>query len=203
MQGMLDRAGIKEGATKEDFAEGFGKVQEEFRGERGGDGQSRDRRGSQNSKYYTPAKKDRVTVDLPDDYKARDEDADGQIGLYEWRAYRGDLDEFFAYDHNGDGFLTPREIAAGPMQLPSEDSGGQTELAGGPAATSAPAGDPEAEKGLNFFRLLDGDRDGRASPQELTKLKKLRPAFEKAGISLDQEMTQEQFVANYLKAVRQ
>jgi Ca2+-binding EF-hand superfamily protein len=60
--------------------------------------------------------KQRVTLDLPEDYKEGDTDEDGQIGLYEWRTWkgRGTLEsiEFAGLDRNGDGFVTPKEIVS-------------------------------------------------------------------------------------------
>ncbi len=56
----------------------------------------------------------RVNLDLPEDYEEGDTDADGQIGLYEWRQWKGrGIDqslEFAGLDRNGDGFVTPKEI---------------------------------------------------------------------------------------------
>lgn len=54
----------------------------------------------------------RATVDLNKEFVPHDSDQDGQIGLYEWRKNNPTkLGEFFTMDLNGDGFLTPREIA--------------------------------------------------------------------------------------------
>lgn len=59
-----------------------------------------------------PVKPVRATVDLNKDFVPHDSDQDGQIGLYEWRKNNPTkLGEFFTMDLNGDGFLTPREIA--------------------------------------------------------------------------------------------
>lgn len=204
-RGMLERAGIQEGASRDDFTRGFEQYRSER--ERGEDGGGRERDSRSATKYYVPAKKERVTVDLPDDYLDRDVDGDGQIGLYEWREWdRGSVDEFFAYDRNGDGFLTPKEVAAGPGERPADDGDSRNAVAGrGPVPQPTDEGggdDAEAEKGRRFFGLVDADHDGTATPEELSKLNKLRPMFEKAGVRLDQEMTQAQFVSNYLRAVR-
>jgi hypothetical protein len=46
---------------------------------------------------------------LPEWFTRLDTDMDGQIGLYEWRAGGGDIEEFNKMDLNGDGLLTPEE----------------------------------------------------------------------------------------------
>ncbi|QDT45016.1 EF hand [Gimesia alba] len=71
---------------------------------------SRSKSGS--SSKTEPSKPVRATVDLNKDFVPHDSDQDGQIGLYEWRKNNPTkLGEFFTMDLNGDGFLTPREIA--------------------------------------------------------------------------------------------
>jgi len=217
-RGMLDRAGVKEGSSKEDFSKGFERMQEERSRGEGGD---RDSRGRETS-YYVPKKKERVTVDLQDDYKGMDLDADGQIGMYEWREWdRGSIDDFFARDRNGDGFLTPKEIAAGPGESSDERDEPRTEVADrGPSRSASPSPPPtrsespapttsgaideaaESQKGKAYFSAVDANHDGKATPEELTRLKKLRPGFDKAGVSLDREMTQDEFIAGYLRGMR-
>jgi len=51
----------------------------------------------------------RASSKLPAEYQHFDKNNDGQIGLYEWD--RTKLHEFRELDLNGDGFLTPRELA--------------------------------------------------------------------------------------------
>lgn len=69
-------------------------------------------RSSSRSGNQEPSKSARTTVDLNQEYVPHDADQDGQVGLYEWRKSNpGKLSEFFTMDLNGDGFLTPREIA--------------------------------------------------------------------------------------------
>jgi Ca2+-binding EF-hand superfamily protein len=41
-------------------------------------------------------------------FRELDKDGDGQIGLYEWK---GSAADFREYDLNGDGFITPDELA--------------------------------------------------------------------------------------------
>src|SRR5437667_10050358 len=76
-----------------------------------------------------------ITMKLPDQYRSRDTDKDGQIGLYEWP--RSDYATFRKLDLNGDGFLTPQELtrgarpksntgAFGTKRTPSADSASAT-----------------------------------------------------------------------------
>lgn len=54
----------------------------------------------------------RVTIDLQADLVPGDTDRDGQLAFYEWRRWQGkSLSEFNSLDTNGDGFVTPREVA--------------------------------------------------------------------------------------------
>lgn len=50
------------------------------------------------------------TAALPEMYRSRDKNGDGQIGLYEWD--RAKYAEFKKLDKNNDGFLTPQELAS-------------------------------------------------------------------------------------------
>ncbi len=62
---------------------------------------------------FRPRERQRMTLDLPDDYADVDTDLDGQIGLYEWIVARRDqLELFDDMDRDSDGLLTPRELAA-------------------------------------------------------------------------------------------
>jgi len=213
-QGFLDRAGIREGASREDFTRSFDRMREESRRD-GSDDRSRNSASS----GYTPAPKERVTKDLPSSFADRDFDHDGQLGLYEWRQWdRTRVDEFFFFDRNGDGFLTPSELASVDGSSEGDDERGDrsdsrrerrsepTPPATSTAPVSVPGApldesDPNVSQGRKYFALLDDNKDGKASADELAKLKKLRPMFEQAGVRLDQEMSADQFVANYVKAM--
>jgi hypothetical protein len=46
---------------------------------------------------------------LPVWFTELDEDTDGQVGLYEWRARGREADDFLTLDHNQDGFVTVEE----------------------------------------------------------------------------------------------
>jgi Ca2+-binding EF-hand superfamily protein len=59
-----------------------------------------------------------VTFKMPEQYRSKDRDGDGQIGLYEWS--RSDFATFRKLDRDGDGFLTAAElIKAGGGKLPN------------------------------------------------------------------------------------
>src|SRR6185369_7238158 len=57
---------------------------------------------------YMPPQRTPVSFKLPDQYKSRDTNNDGQIGLYEWP--KTDLANFRNLDRDHDGFLTPFEL---------------------------------------------------------------------------------------------
>jgi Ca2+-binding EF-hand superfamily protein len=72
----------------------------------------------------------KLPPELPAWFAQIDTDKDGQIGLYEWKSSGRQLDEFFAMDANGDGFLTPEEVLG---YLKKANGGAQ-------AANGAPTG---------------------------------------------------------------
>ncbi|QDU36904.1 hypothetical protein Mal4_12050 [Maioricimonas rarisocia] len=110
--GFGDR-GREDDSDRRDFGRGGFSPFDRSRGfERSSSSDSR--RTSAPQEKTRPARKPRepVTLALPEIWGQHDIDQDGQLGLYEWpRARRSEL---LQYDLNGDGFLTPRELASVP-----------------------------------------------------------------------------------------
>lgn len=166
--------------------------------------------------------KERVTVDLPTTFEEGDMDRDGQIGFYEWKRWKRDaIGEFATYDYNGDGFLTPRELARGPSEAANtvvasiQSTNGQSASVESRSQTSTESGEAErsdtgetptydansvaARRGESMFRLLDRDRDESLSGDEWNRARTIKPLFEKGGVDLSQPMSKNEFVANYIR----
>ena len=156
---------------------------------------SRDSRGL--SSRSAPKPPPRVTVDLPEAWKAADLDKDGQIGLYEWD--RKKYKEFFALDTNRDSLLTPREIsrasgaspaptatAVAASTIPSSRSTSTktTKPAAAPSGTPIAAVEYDAKSAEGrwakyVFGRLDKDKDGSLTEDEWNGSAKTRGSFKK------------------------
>lgn len=160
----------------------------------------------------------RVTKDLPNDYRDKDKNGDGQIGLYEWD--RGAFAQFFNLDRNGDGLLTADELIASAKKSTTNSTSGASgsssttvAMASGPrpasssevakpsgaaapppAASATPA---EMTAGMKVFVGLDNDRDGKLTEEEWQRSRTARGKFEKAGIAISLPIQQAQFVELY------
>jgi Ca2+-binding EF-hand superfamily protein len=75
----------------------------------------------------------KLPKELPPWFAQLDKDADGQVGLYEWKAANRPTIEFLSMDANGDGFLTAEEVLRF-QKVNKKD----TQVAGGPRAPGAP-----------------------------------------------------------------
>lgn len=164
--------------------------------------------------------KPRVTVEMPSTFTEGDTDTDGQIGFYEWKKWRRDgISDFFKYDRNRDGFLTPRELAKGPdeavaivaptvtplMSVPSSKPLATQPVAAVPAGKTEPAkvsvdtNSVAGRRAESMFRLLDKDRDDLLTKEEWNRSKTIKPLFENGGIDLNKPMSKNDFLANYIR----
>lgn len=177
----------------------------------------------------TVKQKVRITKELPNDYREKDKNGDGQIGLYEWD--RSAFSQFFNLDRNGDGLLTADELIAATKKSSSTSqsasAGISTPSASAPtgsrpttvdlsrpaptsavpntASTSSPASTVSAptSPGMKVFVGLDSNSDGTLTEEEWQRSRTARGKFEKAGIAISFPIQQAQFVELYKKVEAQ
>jgi EF hand len=153
---------------------------------------------------------------LPASYQDADLDKDGQIDYFEWRkAKLGDFAKFQELDLNNDSVLSAQELAVGgtaggsTSSTPATSSVGST---GGPSSNrprfgarpSVPSGpSPEYVEQVKFyFKIMDKDKgngNGKLDPNEWSASKRIKPAFEKAGIDISKPMDEKTFIMHYSK----
>ena len=157
---------------------------------------------------------------LPDQYRARDTDKDGQIGLYEWP--RSDYATFRKLDLNRDGFLTPQELTSVPSSKPaapvvaaasaadtasspaivSDTPAGAATPSAAPAnSTPAPPSSSNAELAQQQWGILDKDKDGKVTEEEWGKSLFIRPKFRDAGVAVTFPLPRDEFIRLYQQVV--
>lgn len=167
----------------------------------------------------------KFTIKLPDEYRAKDVDKDNQIGMYEWP--KSDWAKFRTLDLNSDGFLTPQELTrkskskrSDPVVVASKPSGGSSSTSdssgsetskpgasgssstkpnsdGPPTALPANEVEQQAER---FFKSTDKDDNSKITEEEVKKSILVRVKFEKAGIAPSYPLSKEEFIRLYVQA---
>lgn len=176
--------------------------------------ESGSQKGKSKSSSNKEAKRVRVTADLPDKFTTIDQDKDGQVGFYEWRTANPEqIADFQQYDHNSDGFLTPKELIRGKLDLlnsaiskspvpprPSVVSQQTPKPSSkSPATDNLNEDNPLVKKGRHYFGLMDRNGDKTLSIKEWQRSRRLRPVFERDGIDLEKPMDRDTFVSNYVR----
>ena len=234
IRNRLKEAGLayRPGLTLDQFSKAGPKLDELRDKEREQDKQSRDSRGEgdrrgpdSGSSRGKPKEKVKLNVALPAAYTAIDKDHDGQIGLYEWE--RAKFAEFRAIDRNGDGFLSPKELVAGPKT--AAVASGPTALPSGPVApnapntpppvaspgrpsaatpaapvgsapavvTTAPEDDKETKQAKFYFKTVDKNSDGTITQEEWSESRGIRVKFEQANATPSLPLSEDDFVKQY------
>ncbi len=181
-------------------------------------GSSKDSPSSKNAKKDKKPKP-RVTKDLPDEYRERDKNNDGQVALHEWE--RSAFAKFYELDRNGDGLLTPSELLPPPTKSDKDKKGAATSTSkvaesksGSSKAATSDSGKPaepaksasdakpavtDSSPGAIAFQSLDVNKDGQLTQDEWERSRNTRRRFEKAKITVTLPVKQAQFVELYRK----
>jgi hypothetical protein len=161
---------------------------------------------------------------LPEQYRSKDTDKDGQIGMYEWP--RSDYRTFRKLDLNHDGFLTADELIRGPSKgsappvvasaaasppapaatnsAPSSAAPSETpnpDSAPPAAAAPAPAAAPAGSDAERQWDVLDKDKDGKVTEEEWGRSYFARPKFRDAGVAVTFPLARDEFIRLYQQVV--
>lgn len=183
-------------------------------------------RSSSSSSKTSKSKKPKVklTKDLPDDYRLKDKNGDGQVGLYEWD--RKLFAQFYELDRNSDGFLTADEVipptaksksskstTIASYKLPTAKEPASSTSATVSATTISSSGNspvsisksatPDNPQAVTAFTGLDVNKDGQITEDEWARSRNTRRMFEKANITVTLPIKQTQFMELYSKTQAQ
>jgi EF-hand domain pair len=163
-----------------------------------------------------------VTIKLPEQYRSRDTNKDGQIGMYEWP--RSDYTTFRKLDLNHDGFLTPQELTAssssrspppaitatppgapGPAVVATTTAAvaaSPAESVDGTAAAPAPQATGSRTEAERFFELMDKDKNGKITEDEFKRSILVSKKFSDAGIAATFPLSRDEFTRLYPQPAR-
>lgn len=154
-----------------------------------------------------------ATMLLPQKYRERDTDGDGQIDFFEWRNWnRGAIAEFARLDVNSDGILTRLELhfaetGKWSVEVASSSDGGSggtsaagSSSTGGASGSSSRDREETEEQIRGYFEYMDQNKNGAMDPDEWSISRRIKPMFEQAGIDISRPMSQREFIAHYKKA---
>ena len=188
-------------------------------------GNSKDSSSSKTAKKDKKLPKPRITKDLPDEYRDRDKNGDGQIALHEWE--RSAFSKFYELDRNGDGFLTPSELLPPPSKSDKDKKDKKGTATSTSATTDAkpsssssttadtsdsskpsdsaksssdkkPAASDSSPDAVAFLSL-DVNKDGQLTSEEWDRSRNTRRRFERAKIAVTLPIKQAQFAELYRK----
>jgi len=154
-------------------------------------------------------------LQLPEQYRSKDKDKDGQIGMYEWP--RNDFATFRKLDLNHDGFLTAAELTRGPSKgvssvasaastsarpdsssPPAETAAATAKTGAEPAAKSADDAADEDEDGDEPAAPAKGKPAAATTPPSSAGRSEAERQWEIVDKDKDGKVTEEEWGRSYL-----